>query len=79
MAMASAVASATKAAPLLRVSELCARGGDANEQYGEEPRCSSPLYLCNLTLIEEQKYTQSHLCCNGGERQDVGKVYIESS
>ena len=77
--MASAVASVTKAAHPLIVSELCGQGGDANEQYGEEPRRSSPLYLCNLTSIGEQKYTPSHLCYNSGERQNIRKVYIESS
>jgi hypothetical protein len=77
MATVSAMASATKVAHPLRVNDCVAKEVMRMNNMGRSAS-SSPLHLCNLTLIEERKYTQSHLCCNSGERQNV-KVYIESS
>ena len=78
MAAASAVASASKAAHPLIVNDRVAREVMRMNNMGRSLR-SSPLHLCNLTSIEGQKYIQSHLCCNSGERQNVRKIYIEPS
>jgi hypothetical protein len=78
MATVSAMASAAKVAHPLRVNDCVAREVMRMNNMGRSAN-SSPLHLCDLTSIEEQKYIQSHLCCNSGERQNVRKVYIESS
>jgi hypothetical protein len=78
MAMASVVALAPKAAHPLRMNDRVVREVMRMNNMGRSLR-SSPLHLYNLTSIGEQKYTQPHLCCNSGEKQNVRKVYIEPS